>query len=280
MPEGNDLVLLTKTEENKHIAVVAFNRPDAGNAVNKPMLNRFLDIFDEIEKDPEIRVMILHSAGPNSSFGADVDELVKKEGEIFKNISPRDAEQHVKHGRKVAERLFTLRPATIGIIHGFCLGGGAELYTCCDALFGASGGKKEGGLLYGFPEVKHGCMPGWMGPEFLGKLIGYANAKYLVLSGRFIKGEEALRLGIIQGLFPKDALMEEAMKWAREVAENAPVAVADTKSTVNSIAFPSLRSTVGSTWQPTVKHLSNEDWLKGVKKIKTGATEYPSYEDK
>ena len=100
--------------------------------------------------------------------------------------------------------MFHLRVPIIGIAHGFCLGGGAEFYTLCDVLYGASGGKEEGGLMYGFPEPTIGVMAGWMGPELLTKRIGAGNARDLLFSGRTINGDEALRMGVVQALYPKD----------------------------------------------------------------------------
>jgi len=95
-----------------------------------------------------------------------LSELVIEVNGDYSNIPKLDAEQHVGDGRLVANRLFHLRVPTIGIVHGFCLGGGAEFYTLCDVLYGASGSKEEGGLIYGFPEPTIGVMAGGWARSF------------------------------------------------------------------------------------------------------------------
>ena len=163
MPD--DLVLLERMDENSHVAVLKWNRPDANNAINTWMLKELLAKLNEIEKDISIRVVIMCSEGRHSSFGADLSELIIVTDGGYVNIPKLNAKQHIDDGRLVANKLFHLRVPIIGIIHGFCLGGGAEFYTLCDVLYGASGGKEEGGLMYGFPETTIGVMAGWMGPR-------------------------------------------------------------------------------------------------------------------
>ena len=189
-----------------------------------------------------------------------------------------DAKKHIDDGRAVADKLYNLRVPTIGLIHGFCLGGGAEMYTMCDVLYGASGGKDEGGMVYGFPEPTIGVMAGWMGPEVLIKRIGAGSARDILLSGRFIKGDEALAIGLVQGLFAKDELMSKALKWAGAVAANAPYAVESTKRTVNRVLFRNFKVELESSGQETVDNLMTADFVKGAKKILTRSKDQPDYE--
>ncbi len=275
---AEELALLQKSDDNKHIAILTLNRPEAGNALNTPFLKALAEKFDEIENDTSIRVVIMHSVGKHATFGADLNELVVETDDGYTNMTPEDAKEHIGDGRFVAGKIFNLRCPIIGLVHGFCLGGGAELYTICDVLYGASGGKEESGLMYGFPEPTIGVMAGWMGPEMLIKRIGAGYAKDILLSGRFVNAEEALGMGIVQGVFPKDELMSKAMKWAGKVAANAPYAVESTRRTLNRVLFPEFSEVLNSTGSETADNLMTADFVKGATKILTKSKEHPEYE--
>ena len=277
---ADDIVLLSKSKENEHIAILTWNRADAGNALNTPMLEALAEKFDEIENDTSIRVVIMHSTGKHASFGADLNELVVKTDDSYTNMSRDDALKHIADGRVVAGKIFNLRVPTIGLTHGFCLGGGAELYTCCDVLYGAAGGKDEGGLMYGFPEPTIGVMAGWMGPEMLIKRVGVGNAKDILFSGRFIGADEALSMGVVQALYPKDELMSKALKWAGKVASNAPFAVESTRRTINRVMFNDFNDVLSSTGDETTENLMTADFVKGAIKILTKSKDNPDYERK
>ena len=275
---AEDLVLLEKAEANEHIAILTLNRPEAGNALNTPMLEAMAARFDEVEDDPSIRVMIMRSAGKHASFGADLTELVVKTDSGYANMPRAEAKKHVDDGRVAARKLFGLRVPTVGLMHSFCLGGGAEFFTLCDVLYGAAGGKEEGGLMYGFPEPTIGVMAGWMGPEVLTKRIGAGHARDLLCSGRVINGTEALVMGVVQALHPKEELLEQALKWASKVAANAPLAVESTRRTVNRVLFPEFTQVLDATGAETVENLMTDDFVKGATKILTKAKEQPRYE--
>ncbi len=275
---ADDVVLLEKAEENSPVAILTLNRPEAGNALNTPMLRAMAAKFDEIEADTSIRVMIMRSAGKHASFGADLNELVVKTKDGYTNMSRADAEKHVADGRAAARKLFGLRIPTVGLMHGFCLGGGAEFYTLCDLLYGASGGREAGGMMYGFPEPTIGVMAGWMGPEVLIKRIGAGYARDLLCSGRMISGDQALSMGIVQALYPQDELLPRAMEWAGKIAANGPYAVESTRRTLNRVLFPDFDQVLASTGAETVANLMTSDFIRGATKILTKAKEQPEYE--
>jgi enoyl-CoA hydratase len=192
---------------------------------------------------------------------------------------PREeAIKHVEDGRIVAGKLFNLRVPTIGIAHGFCLGGGAEFYTLCDVLYGASGGKDEGGLVYGFPEPTIGVMAGWMGPEMLIRRIGAGNARDLLLSGRMVAGAEALTMGVVQALHPQDELLSRALAWAQKVAANAPLAIESARRTLNRVQYPDFAAVLAATGAETVDNLMTADFVKGATKVLKKSKEQPKYE--
>ncbi len=264
---NEDWITLEKHPEHPHLGILTLNRVDGGNAFNTPMLEILSDRLDAVEADTSIRVLIMRSNGPHATFGADLNELVVKTGDGYEPIDHKTSYKHVLDGRLVAAKLFQLRVPTIGLIHGFTLGGGAEFYTLCDILYGAAGGKKEGGLVYGFPEVTLGCMAGWMGPENLIRLIGPAAAKDILYTGRLITADEALASGIVQKLLPKEELFDEGVEWAKSVAANGPFAIESTRRTLNQVLAADFEENAFSTINETTDNLLTRDFVRGAAKI-------------
>lgn len=274
---GKELALFEKLQDNPQVGIITLNREEAGNALNTEMLNSLSEKLTLAETDLSVRVVILRSQGRHSSFGADLQELVIEDGDHYRNISRGSARKHIEDGRRVVRQMFCLRVPIIGIVHGFTLGGGAEIYSLCDILYGASGGKEEGGLVYGYPEATIGVMAGWMGPEMLTRLIGAQNAKDLHYRGSMIAADEALRRGIVQRLLPLADLFPQAVEWAKAVAGNAPFAVESARRTTNRVLFPDFDELLKKTAQETVSNLLTEDFLLGAAKILKKKKEAPTY---
>lgn len=264
---NEDWILLDTHPEHPHVGLLTLNRVEGGNAFNTPMLEILSDRLDQIEADTSIRALVIHSNGPHASFGADLNELVAETDGGYGPIDYKTSYKHVLDGRLVAIKLFRLRIPTIGLLHGFTLGGGAEFYTLCDVLYAASGDKKEGGLMYGFPEVTLGCMAGWMGPENLIRSIGPAAAKDLLYTGRLITADEALAFGVVHRLLPKDELLDAGVKWAASVARNAPFAIESTRRTVNRVMAADFEENAFATLHETTNNLLTEDFVRGATKI-------------
>ncbi|MFH2001437.1 MAG: enoyl-CoA hydratase/isomerase family protein [Planctomycetota bacterium] len=277
---NDDMILLKKDKRNPAVGVLSLNRPEAGNAFNTPMLMQLSAKLDEIENDHNIRAMILMSEGPNSSFGADLNELVIKTEEGYKNIRYKEAYAHLMDGRQVVRKLFNLRVPVVGLMKGFTLGGGAEIYLMCDILYGASGSKKEGGLMFGFPEATIGVMAGWMGPEAMVRKIGSATAIDIFCTGKMVDAEEALTQGIIRKAVPVDQLYEEGFAWADMITKNAPCAVESTRRTVKRVAFPDFEQWIETTAKETIDNLLTEDFVLGAKKILEREKAQPEYHRK
>ncbi len=276
-----NLVLLEKEKNNPAVAVLTLNRPDAGNAFNTPMLEALSEKLDEIENDHSVRVTILRGAGPHASFGADLNELVEKTDDGgYKNMRYKDAYAHLMDGRAVVRKMFKLRVPIVGLMKGFTLGGGAEIFMMCDILYGASGGKKEGGLLFGFPEATIGVMAGWMGPEAMMRKIGAGPAIDIFCTGRMIGPEEALSKGIIHKAVPADKLYEEGHAWADMITKNAPFAVESTLRTIKRVAFPDFDRWIETTAKETIDNLLTDDFVLGAKKILEREKAQPKYSRK
>ena len=201
-------------------AVATINRPKALNALNSEVLADLNELVDTVNADEEIRALVLTGAGEKSFVaGADIGEmstLTKAEGEAFG-----------KKGNDVFRKLETMPIPTIAAINGFALGGGCELSMSCDIRICADT------AVFGQPEVGLGITPGFGGTQRLARLVSPGMAKQLIYTARNIKADEALRIGLVNAVYPAEELMAAAEKMADTIAKNAPIAVRACKKAIN-----------------------------------------------
>jgi enoyl-CoA hydratase len=202
------------------IATVSINRPKALNALNKETLNELQRAFQELENNPETRVVILTGVGHRAFVaGADIPEM--------KDMNCLAAYRFSRLGHTTLDQIEGLRKVVIAAVNGFALGGGTEIALACDFIFAAENAK------FGLPEVTLGVFPGFGGTQRLPRLIGKAKAKELIFTGAMISAEEAKGLGIVNRIFPPESLMEETRKVAQKIASNGPIAVQLAKTAVD-----------------------------------------------
>ena len=201
-------------------AVATINRPKALNALNSEVLQDLNELVDIVNADEEIRALVLTGSGEKSFVaGADIGEmstLTKAEGEAFG-----------KKGNDVFRKLETMPIPTIAAINGFALGGGCELSMSCDIRICADT------AVFGQPEVGLGITPGFGGTQRLARLVSPGMAKQLIYTARNIKADEALRIGLVNAVYPAAELMAAAEKMADTIAKNAPIAVRACKKAIN-----------------------------------------------
>ncbi len=201
------------------VAVLTINRPKALNALNSAVLDEINEAIDAIGLDT-VRALILTGAGEKSFVaGADIGEmstLTKAEGEAFG-----------KKGNDVFRKIETLPIPVICAINGFALGGGCEISMACDIRICSEN------AVFGQPEVGLGITPGFGGTQRLARTVGIGMAKQLIFTGRNIKAPEALRIGLVNAVYPAEELMPAAKKMASIIAGNAPIAVRNCKKAIN-----------------------------------------------
>jgi enoyl-CoA hydratase len=202
------------------VAVLTINRPDALNAFDVGTLTELRDRLRHLAADAGVRVVVLTGAG-DRAFAAGAD---------IKYMSGLDVEQAKEWGalgHEVGRLLETMPKPTIAAVNGFALGGGCELALACDFRYASSTAK------LGQPEVNLGIIPGWGGTQRLARAVGIGLAKELVLTGRVVEAEEALRIELVNAVFEPDELMEKTLEVARGLAQKAPLALAAAKEAVN-----------------------------------------------
>ena len=208
-----------KLSAEGNVGVLTINRPAALNALNDQVIRELDEALDSIDLD-SIRCLVVTGEGQKAFVaGADIGQmsgLSKAEGEAFGKL-----------GNDVFRKLETLPIPTIAAVCGFALGGGCELAMSCDIILASEKAK------FGQPEVGLGITPGFGGTQRMARLIGMGRAKELLYTARKVKAPEALAIGLVQGVYPAEQLMEEALKMAQRIAGNAPIAVRACKKAVN-----------------------------------------------
>ena len=201
------------------IATLTINREKVLNALNTATLMELSEAFYELDEDPDVNVIILTGAGKSFVAGADITEM-----------QPLDAIEGRKFGmlgQSVFTQIENLSKPVIAAVNGFALGGGTELALACDIIYASEKAK------FGQPEVGLGVTPGFGGTQRLPRRVGMAMAKEIIYTGRIINAEDALRIGLANKVVPPDALMEEVMNLAKEIASKGQVSVRLAKAAIN-----------------------------------------------
>ncbi len=207
-----------KIEQNGPITILTISAPKSLNALNSNILNELNQALDELDKNT--RALIITGDGEKSFVaGADISEMA--------GLNEAEGFAFGKRGADVFRKIETLTIPVIAAVNGFALGGGCELAMACDIRICSDNAR------FGQPEVGLGIIPGFSGTYRLAKLVGMGMAKQLIYTGKNIKADEALRIGLVNAVYPQAELMPAALQMAESICANAPVAVAYAKKCIN-----------------------------------------------
>ena len=195
------------------VATITVNRPDKLNALDDATIGELDEAIDVVERRDDIGGVIVTGAGARAFVaGADIEELSVQ--------GPLDGRARARRGQAVFLRFERSRKPVIAAVNGFALGGGCELALACHLRVASENAK------FGLPEVKLGIAPGYGGTQRLPRLVGAGRALQLILTGEMIDAVEAHRLGIVNRIVPRDALLGESAALVRQILANGPIAVA------------------------------------------------------
>lgn len=198
---------------------LTIDRPKALNALNTQTFDDLRGTLEQIAGDDGARVLLVTGGGDKAFVaGADIREM--------QNFSAVEGRAFAQNAMRIFRSLENLSIPTIAVVNGYCLGGGCELAMSCDWILASDKAR------FGQPEVNLGITPGFGGTQRLPRLVGRARALELLITGRQISADEALSIGLVNHVYPADALMNEALKMARLIAAKAPVAVGLIKEAV------------------------------------------------
>lgn len=205
-----------KFSHDNGIAVITLNRPEVRNALNDKLVEEMESVLRTIERDDQVRVVIITGHEGCFSAGADISVLKKL-------VSPRAAQSFWEAIHRVTDLLETIPQPVIAAVSGIALGGGCEIPLACDLRIAAED------AIFGQPEINLGVIPGAGGIQRLARTIGLTMANELLFTARTVKAEEALRLGLVNRVVPVSDLLNEATAMAAKIAEKPAVAVKVTK---------------------------------------------------
>ena len=191
------------------IATIVLNRAAKLNALNAEMLDALETYADELDRNQDVRVVLLAGTGKAFCVGADIYE--------WSDLSPLEmGRRWIRDGHRIFARIARLPQPVIAVLNGYTFGGGLELALAADLRLAAEG------VQLSFPEVKLGIIPGWGGTQRLAQLIGPSRAKQMIFSGERVAAEQAETWGLVNEVTPADKLAERALELAETIAGQRP----------------------------------------------------------
>ena len=205
--------------EGGKVGVLTVNRPQALNALNAATLDELAHALARVAADHDVRALLITGGGDKAFIaGADIAAM--------RDMSALEAHAFSAHGQRVMQAIEALPIPVIALVNGYALGGGCELALSCDWIIASER------AVFGQPEVNLGIPPGFGGTQRLARLVGRARALELVTTGRQIKAEEALRIGLVNEVVSGAELTAKGLAMARLIAAKAPIAVRVAKQAV------------------------------------------------
>jgi enoyl-CoA hydratase/carnithine racemase len=205
---------IISTEINAHVGVVRMLRTEKRNAFNRELDAAVSAALGELDADPDVHVAILTGSGTAFSAGADMNEAVEA----------IDGKGRTEGMAATYVAVASFRKPLIAAINGVCYGGGALIAINCDIRIASDT------AAFRFPGAVYGLV---VGGAQLPRIIGPAFAKDLLFTGRVVRADEALRIGLVNSVVPSANVMAAALEMAAMIAANSPPALIATKETVD-----------------------------------------------
>ncbi|MCI4356629.1 MAG: enoyl-CoA hydratase/isomerase family protein [Thermoplasmata archaeon] len=209
---------LVRLERRGAVALLTLDSPPV-NVLSAPVLDALVRRLEEVRVDGSVRAVVLASASPKAfAAGANIREMAP--------LTPAEARAHGARGQGATTAIERLPMPVIAAVHGVCLGGGCEIVLACDFILASAD------ATFGQPEVNLGVMPGWGGTQRLPRRVGAAQARYWIYTGRAVTAQEAADQGLVLRVVPREALLDQALALAEELAGKPADALAAAKYSV------------------------------------------------
>jgi enoyl-CoA hydratase len=204
------------------VATITINRPDKLNALNAACKRELHELFGAIKADGSVRAIVLTGSGQKAFMaGTDIGELA--------SLDAVSGKEFATGGQALFNQIQYLGKPVIAAVNGYALGGGCELALACHVRVAAENAK------FGQPEVNLGIIPGYGGTQRLARIVGYGRAAEMILTGRQVDAQEALRIGLVNGVVGAAELMAHAGTIASSILDKGPVAVRAALEALNAV---------------------------------------------
>lgn len=237
-------------EKKDGIGYLTLNRPEVFNAISQELIDEVRDALALVDRDEEIKVLIITGAGKGFQAGADIRELSV--------MTPMAILRWNEGVVRINAALEKLRQPVIAAINGIAMGGGLELAISCQLRIAVEGAK------LGLPEVKLGIIPGTGGTQRLPRLVGKTKAYEMLLTGDPIDADEACRIGLVNKVVPKGEALRAAEDLARLIMKNGPIAVEMCKDAVETGYDLPIEHAVQYSQKNCITCFSTEDMKEGT----------------
>ncbi len=207
-------------DDKAGVVRLTISRPKALNALNSAVFTELASVLSDLETRHDLRAVLITGAGEKAFVaGADIAEM--------RDMTPEQARAFAGQALQTLKRLEVLPVPVVALVNGFCLGGGCEIALACDWAVASDN------AIFGQPEVSLGIIPGFGATQRLPRRVGPAMALDLATTGRKIDAAEALRIGLVNRVMPRDALDAYAEELTTQLSGNGPVAVRSAKRAVH-----------------------------------------------
>lgn len=219
------------SRDDAGIATILLNRPARKNAFTADMLDRWADALRSAQASPEVRTVVLRGAGGAFCAGVDLDDMA--------HLSREPMAQKrflVEHVQQIARAVDSLDKPLVACVSGPAVGAGMDAALMCDMRFAGSSAR--------FCEsyLRLGLVPGAGGAYYLPRIVGVAKAMELFLGTEWVDAEEALRIGLVNRVYPDDELLEKTYEFASRLASAPPAVASILKRTILQSAEADLRT--------------------------------------
>ncbi len=216
MTEAKDEVLYAVDD---HVATITLNAPERMNTISGPMLDRLTELLLKADADPEVRAIILTGEGRAFCAGLNLETATKGEGISSNSVGTNNLDLR----NTPPTVLHNMDTPTICALNGGAAGYGMDTALGCDIRIMAESAKMAAAF------TKRGVVPESGGTWYLPRMLGWSKASEIIFTGRTLSAEECVAEGLASKVVPTQELMTEARAMAKEIAENAPLAVQASK---------------------------------------------------
>jgi 2-(1,2-epoxy-1,2-dihydrophenyl)acetyl-CoA isomerase len=247
-------------EKDENVVTLTLNRPEKLNASNDAMVEELLEFFEHIDKEKDVRVVIVTGAGKAFCAGADLKERFLPRIEERKKSLLKDATGEFSELGALA--LSRIRKVTIAAVNGIASGVGCTLALGCDIRIASSNAR------FGFPFLRVGILPEFGSTYYLPRLVGIGKACELIFTGKTIEADEAKEIGLVNHVVPPDSLMEKTREMAGIISRMPPLALAASKRALyQGLRAPDLASQLQYESLALVHLFGTADHEEGVRSL-------------
>jgi enoyl-CoA hydratase/carnithine racemase len=239
-----------RLEVEDGVGTIRLDRPPM-NAINDELTRDLLDVALEAGQRDDVGAVVLYGGEKIFAAGADV--------KMMADMSPGAVLPMIQALQEVFNAVEDIPKVSVAALTGFALGGGCELALCADFRYASEDAQ------LGQPEILLGIIPGAGGTQRLPRLVGPAQAKEIIYSGRFVPAKESLEMGLVDAVFPADSVYEEAVKTAKRYAEGPRAALRAAKAAVNWGSRTDLRTGLAVEREAFAGLFATEDQKEGMR---------------